>query len=117
LRVREGHPTLYEEFIQALDEAGRKKLVAAVARLASHGPPRNPEKCLALKGCSNLYELKEYQSRVFWFYGMQTLSDGRAVIVLTHGFTKKTRKTPQTQIDRAEALKQEYQERFLGGSR
>jgi len=34
--------------------------------------------------------------------------DGGAVVVLFHGFQKKTQKTPQKEIKRAEAIKKEY---------
>lgn len=117
LRTREGHPTLYEEFLDGLDPAAEKKMIRAVELLANYGPRRNREKCVALKGYDNLWELKEYQSRVFWFFSLESLRDGRRVIVLTHGFTKKTNKTPRAQLERAEALKREYHTTFLQGSR
>lgn len=117
LRTREGRPTLYEEFLRGLDRAAQGKLVKAVARLADHGPPRNREKCRPIKGSTNLYELKEYQSRIFWFYSMEPSCEDRSVIVLPHGFTKKSDRTPVTEIERAEALKREYFETFLGDRR
>jgi phage-related protein len=108
---------LYEEFLDGLDAATERKMIRAVERLATHGPPANPQKCRALRGYTNLWELKEYQSRVFWFYSLEALSDERKVIVLTHGFTKKRNKTPREQLERAEALKREYHTTFLQGSR
>lgn len=44
---------------------------------------------------SNIY-------RIFCFFA------GNAVIILTHGLVKKTKKTPPNEIERAEAYKQEY---------
>ena len=32
----------------------------------------------------------------------------RYAVIATHGFTKKTQKTPQKEIDRAEQLRKEY---------
>lgn len=40
--------------------------------------------------------------RIFFFF------DNNSVVILTHGFIKKTNKTPPEQIKRAENLKQDY---------
>lgn len=45
--------------------------------------------------------------RIFCFF------DGKSVIVLTHGFVKKTQKTPQREIKRAESFRREYLTRRL----
>jgi len=45
--------------------------------------------------------------RIFCFF------DGRSVVVLTHGIIKKTQKTPQREIDRAEAYRRDYLKRRL----
>jgi len=59
-----------------------------------------------LTSTDGLYEIRiEYQSniyRIFCFF-----DKGRLVILL-NGFQKKTRKTPKTEIELAEKLKQEY---------
>ena len=34
--------------------------------------------------------------------------DGGAIVVLFHGFQKKTQKTPEKEIRRSEAIKKEY---------
>ncbi|HZX48356.1 MAG TPA: type II toxin-antitoxin system RelE/ParE family toxin [Nitrospirota bacterium] len=34
-----------------------------------------------------------------------------SVVVLTHGFTKKSQKTPKTEIERAEAYRKDFLER------
>jgi len=44
-------------------------------------------------------------SRVLYFF-----FDGRC-IVFTHGFTKKTQKTPQAEVDRAKKYRAEYRNR------
>ena len=43
--------------------------------------------------------------RIFCFF------DGNSVVVLTHGLIKKTQKTPQQEIDRAEAYRRDYLQR------
>lgn len=45
--------------------------------------------------------------RIFSFF------DGNSVVVLTHGFIKKTQKTPQREIERAEAYRRDYLQRRL----
>lgn len=43
--------------------------------------------------------------RIFCFF------DGNSIIVLTHGLIKKTQKTPQREIERAETYKRDYLQR------
>ena len=45
--------------------------------------------------------------RIFCFF------DGKSVVVLTHGFVKKTQKTPHREIERAEAFRRDYLKRRL----
>lgn len=56
-----------------------------------------------------IFELREKFSsnivRVLYFF----YYDGK--IILTHGFTKKTQKTPRREIDKAKKYKQNYIER------
>ena len=44
-------------------------------------------------------------------YRMFCFFDGYSVVVLTHGFIKKTQKTPQREIERAEAYRRDYLQR------
>ena len=43
--------------------------------------------------------------RIFCFF------EGHSVVILTHGFVKKTQKTPQQEIERAEAYRRDYLKR------
>lgn len=52
-------------------------------------------------------QLGSHAYRIFCFF------DGRAVVVLTHGFIKKTQKTPQRELERAEAYRRDYLQRRL----
>ena len=49
---------------------------------------------------SNIY-------RIFCFF------EGNSVVVLTNGFAKKTQRTPQQEIERAEAYRRDYLKRRL----
>jgi phage-related protein len=61
-----------------------------------------------LTGADNIWECRvQYASniyRIFCFF------DSHSVVVLTHGLVKKSKKTPQREIERAES----YRKDFLG---
>ena len=46
-------------------------------------------------------------------YRIFSFLDGNSVVVLTHGLIKKTQKTPQREIERAEAYRRDYLQRRL----
>ncbi len=45
--------------------------------------------------------------RIFCFF------EGNSVVVLTHGFAKKTQKTPRQEIEKAEAYRRDYLKRRM----
>lgn len=61
-----------------------------------------------LKDTTGLYEIRVQVGsnifRIFCFFDLDNL------IVIGHGFHKKTQKTPKQQIERAEQIKKEYYE-------
>ena len=77
---------------------------------------RVPEKFLKhLKGTDGLYEVRiEYQSNI---YRVFCCFDEEKLVVLFNGFQKKTQKTPQNKIDRAEQLMKDYFENKNKGHR
>ena len=68
---------------------------------------RVPEKFLKhLTGTNGLYEIRvEYQSNVYRIF---CCFDEGKLVVLFNGFQKKTQKTPQKEMDKAEQLMTEY---------
>ena len=74
------------------------------SRIRPHGPfgIRNQEKFKRLE--ENLYELKAAQVRLLFFI------EGRSIVIVTNGFLKKTRKTPDPEIRRARTLRALYLE-------
>jgi phage-related protein len=76
----------------AMDGRAMLRLLAFVAE---QGPPRNVE--TSHKLASEIWELIAGRLRVLWFY-----DEGR-LVVCSHGFVKRTRKTPAAEIDRARA--------------
>lgn len=97
-----------KKFIAGLAEKNQKKILSLLQRTIEHGPPRNEEKFkkLETREAVALFEFKAGQVRMLCTF------DGRALIVLTHGFIKQQQKTPRTEIDRAVRLLQLYNERF-----
>ena len=61
-----------------------------------------------IKNSSGLYEIRVQVGsnifRIFCFFDIDNL------VVIGHGFQKKTQKTPKQQIERAEQIKKEYYE-------
>jgi phage-related protein len=61
-----------------------------------------------LTGTDGLYEIRVQSGsdifRIFCFF------DNNNLVVIGHGFQKKTQKTPEKEIDRAEKIKREYYE-------
>ena len=58
-----------------------------------------------IEGSDGIYEVRvEIESNIYRIF---CCMDGGAVVVLFHGFQKKTQKTPMKEIKRAEAIKKE----------
>lgn len=63
---------------------------------------------LLKKLTSDIWEFRtRYQGMTYRLLAFWDNEDGR-LIVATHGFIKKTQKTPENEIERAEALRKEY---------
>lgn len=92
---------LVREFMDGLERPDQKKVVALLRRAADFGPPINEEKFKKLNS-EGIYEFKSYQIRIFCMF-----EKGR-IIILTHGFVKKSGKTPRNEIERATRLLAEY---------
>jgi phage-related protein len=81
-----------------------EKSAAAIWRLFQHlaklGTVRNEQKFKKVEG--EIWEFKDYQARVFGFFGRNAA--GKRCFFLTHGFIKKKQKLPRTEIDRANSI-------------
>ncbi len=82
----------------ALDGRAMLRLLSFAAE---QGPPRNVE--ISHKIAGEIWELIAGRLRVLWFY-----DEGR-LVVCSHGFVKRTRKTPSGEIERAQAAYDAYQ--------
>jgi Phage derived protein Gp49-like (DUF891) len=81
----------------AMDGRAMLRLLAFVAE---QGPPRNVE--ISHKIAGEIWEFIAGRLRVLWFY-----DEGR-LVVCSHGFVKRTRKTPAGEIERAHAAIEAY---------
>lgn len=100
-----------EDFIKSLTEDTQDKFIYKKELLEEFGPQlRFPHTDNIGKGIFELrFKGKEGQVRVlfFFFYKKQ--------IILTHGFVKKTQKTPKKEIEIAEQRKKEFFEKRKEG--
>jgi len=93
------------EFFDQLSQSDKAKMMALFRIAGDHGKFYNPEKFGDLGG--GLYEFKSFQIRMPFAYAKSE----RALILVTHGFIKKTRKTSKEEIARAWRIYEEDQER------
>ena len=93
-----------QEFIDSLDVKMQAKMLRTIMLLQENGTDLRMPYSEHLE--EGIFELRAKVgsniSRVMYFF-----FDGSKAI-LTHGFIKKTQKTPKNQIKRAEAIKKEY---------
>jgi len=82
-------------------------MLALLRRIEAQGPPRSVE--LSHQVGSGLWELVRGRLRVLWFY------DEDRDLILTHGFVKRSRKTPAAEIARAAAYRASYRRAKAAG--
>lgn len=91
-------------FLNTLPEKARVKVMFNVSKARYNLDPKLFKKLVG----TDIWEFRtfyngiQYRLLSFWDSGKNTY------VIATHGFTKKTQKTPQKEIDRAEAIKAEY---------
>lgn len=92
------------EFLDRLDEKARDKIFYNIWRSRS---TNNKELFKKLQG--EIWEFRtKYNTtyRLYAFWDKTKKSD--TVVISTHGLIKKTGKTPKSEIERAEKLREEY---------
>ncbi len=97
----------FEEFYEVQTDKVKKKIIWTLKVIEEID--RIPEGYLKhLKNTTGLYEIRVRVGnnifRIFCFFDLDN------IVVVGHGFQKKTQKTPNQQIERAEQLKKEYYE-------
>jgi phage-related protein len=99
------HENHFMEFYLKQDEKVKEK-VKYVLELIKQ-VEKVPEKFLKhLTGTDGLYEIRiEYQSNIYRIF---CCFDKGNLVILFNGFQKKTQKTPNNELEKAEKLKNEY---------
>ncbi|MBU6045534.1 type II toxin-antitoxin system RelE/ParE family toxin [Lacticaseibacillus paracasei] len=106
-------PNGHMEFIEFLDSLPlkeRAKLQLAIHTTEELGLQEAAQRLLVKKLTTNLYELRSRQGKTYQrgLYFHVSGSD----YVITHGFSKKTNKTPQREIDHAIDLRAEFYQTY-----
>ena len=91
-----------KDFIKHLDNAQKAKIIKIIKRFANIGKIWNKEQFKKVEG--DIWEFKEFQIRVFMYHC------AHGCIALTHGCIKKRKNILRSQIDRANKIKEEYEE-------
>jgi len=96
---------LVKEFLDKLDSKTRKKVIYNAWKSTE---VNDPELFKKLKG--NIWEFRtKYltkQIRLLAFWDKSEKTD--ILVVATHGFIKKTKKTLKTEIEKAEKIREQY---------
>jgi phage-related protein len=97
----------FEEFFDRQTDKVKKKVLWTLRMVTELD--QIPEKYLKhIKNSSGLYEIRVQVGnnifRIFCFFDVDN------IVVIGHGFQKKTQKTPRQQIERANQIRKEYYE-------
>ncbi len=94
-----------EDWLEKQSPKMQQKFTALFVMLGNVGKIFNEQKFKHLTGTNQLFEFKADQGRMLCFFFV-----GKRVI-LTHGFSKKSDKTPRGEIMRAEIIRGDFFER------
>ena len=103
----------YEEYVESLFRTGRKKDAAKIDVYVQELRERGSYELTKLgwsEKWNDIWELRPGRHRVLYFWDYR-----RRVYILLNGFLKSTRKTPNSELQRAEGLMTEYFVRQKGG--
>jgi phage-related protein len=87
-----------EEFFDQLPKVDQAKLMSLFRILGDHGKHSNPEKFGDLG--DGLYEFKSFQIRMPFAYA----KNEKGMVLISHGFIKKSPKAPKAEIERARLI-------------
>ena len=108
--IKINNKSLVEEFIDSLSEKDRDKLLGVIQKTQEHGLEIATRMKWVKKLENNLFELRSQQSsniqRVVYFHLFD--SEYGSYYILTHGFTKKSQKTPKKEIERGISIRESF---------
>lgn len=93
-----------EKFLDSVSEGLQVKIIAVFKLIETQNVV--PGKFLKKLERTKLFEVRvEWQSNIYRF---PCFFEKDKIVILTHGFQKKTMKTPRREIERAENYRQDY---------
>jgi phage-related protein len=99
--------SLFEEFLNSLPEKDSAKLLSVVDQVQQKGIAESTKMQWVKKLQDGLYEIRSKlgsnDQRALYFH------DRGSHYLITHGFTKKTNKTPIAEIERAQLIRRQYE--------
>ena len=102
-----GH-TEFLEFLQTIPIKDKQKLLATIAPIQEHGLLVAQRMEWVKKLDDDIFEIRSKVAsniqRALYFHVINER------YIITHGFTKKTQKTPQSEIKHAKDLKKEFED-------
>ena len=92
-------------FISRLDQKTQRKIYYNIRKAQITTDPE-----LFKKLTDNIWEFRTFYNRTYYrLFAFWDKSSGQNTLVIaTHGLIKKTGKTPQTDLDKAERIRQQY---------
>jgi len=96
-----------KEFLDALDEKSKKKILFDINKTKAG---LRGEWFRKMSGTDDIWEFRTFFNKTYYriFAFWDTRNHKQTLVVCTHGLIKKTDKTPDNDIEKAERLKQEY---------
>ncbi|MCD8387007.1 MAG: type II toxin-antitoxin system RelE/ParE family toxin [Bacteroidales bacterium] len=119
MKIKPQYKVIYSketlDFLASITEEAKEKIAFNVDKV-THGVKDN-EIFKKLDGTDDLWEFRTLYNRIKYRLLAFWDTDERALIITTHGFIKKTQKTPKKEIERAEEIKKKYYEKKLADSK
>jgi phage-related protein len=92
------------QFIRALDKKAVEKLLYCITYAKQTSDPDVFKKLVGTNIWEFRFIYRRVKYRLFSFWD----TEKGALVVCTHGIVKKTDKTPQKEIDKAESIRKQY---------
>lgn len=105
----------YQDYLDSLPETVSSKLIVLIKQIEQFGLYQAMTNRWVEKLDSNIYEVrKEYGKLWHRLLFFRDTERNINVYIFTHGFSKKSNKTPKREIDRANAIRKKYFEMEYG---
>ena len=94
-----------EEFLDDVESKAREKIIYNISKSTFHNDPELFKKLnKTVWEFRTKYRNTQYRLLAFW----DKRDNKNTLVISTHGFVKKTQKTPKMEIDKTERIAKEY---------